>query len=174
LSGQGPRKMPPSTQPSIPPAVPPGSGPPEMLPIQAAETPLVVFNDTCSQISLSTSGPGLGEAHHSNLVADDSREDMLTPIQMIVLHRTTPPAEWNPLTQAMAGEDNTNPIQPNPDERPLRQGCWRATTASYSQAEWRHAGNSKTHHCLSFCNIMVYILPVAVSEYIAYHTDHQR
>jgi len=54
LSGRGLRKMPSSIQPSIPPlAVPPGSGPPEMLPIQEAETPSVVFNETCSPRSRS-------------------------------------------------------------------------------------------------------------------------
>jgi len=61
LSGQGPRKMPSSTQPIIPPpAVPPGSGQLELLPIQETETPSVVFNETCSQISLSKAGQGLG------------------------------------------------------------------------------------------------------------------
>ena len=53
LSGQGRRMMPFSPQPSIHPAVPSCSVPPELLPIQAVETPSVVFNETCSPRSRS-------------------------------------------------------------------------------------------------------------------------
>jgi len=91
LPGQGRRKV------LLYPAQHPSCGPTLLrttrtAPHPSSGDPFSRFqSDLLSQISLSKSGPGLGEAlHHSNLEADDSREVMLTPIQMIVHHRTNP------------------------------------------------------------------------------------